>query len=497
MSGYVPGEGIAVVAPHATVLLPGDAAPRLVRAVHAALVPGAGVPEVLQVLTGEFAQSLTRIPPFAVAVRSAAGVHAVARGAAEVRVVGHETVSGEGVSTWTERFFAGADAADLVARPGVELADDDLWPLLAGVVRAVAVRVEASETDATSGAAVPRAGTAARRESTEVASLAEATPNLDEVTPSLAEATPSEPGPAKVAPSEPGPAGVAPIEPSPETSDPSPAVHEPDPDASAGGASEETIVPAETVVPEDDDSFDHLWGSTILRPVEAAAIRPDERDPDDDPAPAPRAPAASAPVAVPPEAPAVAPALAPPEPSAPPQPASPATQPASSDADERPAAGPSWVPPFTIEVPEAPVERLGDHDGHTVVRGQPAVVAPAPIPEPARTTARAVGSTGEEIPLDRPVVLGRKPRVSRVGSGAVPRLVAVPSPEQDISRSHLEIRPEGASVLVVDLGSTNGTTLLRPGQLPVRLHPNEAVLVVEGDTVDLGEGVTVTFEGLS
>lgn len=193
----------------------------------------------------------------------------------------------------------------------------------------------------------------------------------------------------------------------------------------------------------------------------------------------------------------MAPALAPPEPPAPPQPASPAAQPANPDADERPAAGPSWVPPFTIEVPDAPVERLGDHDGHTVVRAQPAVVAPAPRPEPARTTARAVVSTGEEIPLDRPVVLGRKPRVSRVGSGAVPRLVAVPSPEQDISRSHLEIRPEGASVLVVDLGSTNGTTLLRPGQLPVRLHPNEAVLVVEGDTVDLGEGVTVTFEGLS
>ena len=89
------------------------------------------------------------------------------------------------------------------------------------------------------------------------------------------------------------------------------------------------------------------------------------------------------------------------------------------------------------------------------------------------------------------------PPISRVGGAAVPRLVAVPSPEQDISRSHLEIRPEGVSVLVVDLGSTNGSTLLREGQLPVRLHPNEAVLVVEGDVVDLGEGVTVTFEGLT
>jgi len=75
--------------------------------------------------------------------------------------------------------------------------------------------------------------------------------------------------------------------------------------------------------------------------------------------------------------------------------------------------------------------------------------------------------------------------------------VPVPSPEQDISRSPLEVRLEGVSVLVVDLGSTNGSTLLRTGQLPVRLHPLEAALVVDGDVVDLGEGVTLTFEDLA
>jgi hypothetical protein len=51
-------------------------------------------------------------------------------------------------------------------------------------------------------------------------------------------------------------------------------------------------------------------------------------------------------------------------------------------------------------------------------------------------------------------------------------------------------------VLLVDLGSTNGSTLLRPGQAPVRLHPHEATLAVAGDVVDLGDGVQLTFEDL-
>ena len=79
----------------------------------------------------------------------------------------------------------------------------------------------------------------------------------------------------------------------------------------------------------------------------------------------------------------------------------------------------------------------------------------------------------------------------------MPHLVAVDSPQQDISRSHLEIRPEADSVVVIDLRTTNGSTLLRPGADPVRLHPGEQTLVLNGDVVDLGDGVTVTFEGLA
>lgn len=102
----------------------------------------------------------------------------------------------------------------------------------------------------------------------------------------------------------------------------------------------------------------------------------------------------------------------------------------------------------------------------------------------------------EVVELDRPVVVGRRPRVVRAGEDLPPRLVAVESPSTDISRSHVEIRPDVDGVVVVDLHSTNGTKLLRGGAAPVQLYPGEHTLVVSGDVVDLGDGVTIAFEDL-
>ena len=100
------------------------------------------------------------------------------------------------------------------------------------------------------------------------------------------------------------------------------------------------------------------------------------------------------------------------------------------------------------------------------------------------------------LELERPVVIGRRPRSTRASGAELPTLIAVDSPEGDISRSHVEIRAEGEHVLVTDLATTNGTVLRRSGQDPVRLHPNEPTMVVSGDVLDLGDGVTVTFEDL-
>lgn len=98
-------------------------------------------------------------------------------------------------------------------------------------------------------------------------------------------------------------------------------------------------------------------------------------------------------------------------------------------------------------------------------------------------------STGGGFVLDRSAIIGRRPRASRVRADDVPQLITVPSPQQDISRSHLELRLEGWHVVALDLGTTNGTTLMRPGTEPVRLRSGEGVVLGDGDVLDLGDGV--------
>ena len=160
--------------------------------------------------------------------------------------------------------------------------------------------------------------------------------------------------------------------------------------------------------------------------------------------------------------------------------------------------------------PAAPIAVEGDHDGATIsaadlraLRQQPPVSSDAPTevldvtPAPAAASVGRIRlSTGQETALDRTVIIGRRPRSTRASGANLPHLIAVESPQQDISRSHLEVRPEGDTVVVIDLHTTNGSTLLRPGADPVRLHPGEQTLVLSGDVVDLGDGVTVAFEDL-
>ena len=103
-------------------------------------------------------------------------------------------------------------------------------------------------------------------------------------------------------------------------------------------------------------------------------------------------------------------------------------------------------------------------------------------------------STGELIDLDESLVIGRQPSVSRVQGGVMPRLVQVPSPGGDISRSHVEVRLEGWHVMLCDLKATNGTVLVREGQPPRRLAQNEMAIVLDGDIAELGDDVSLRFE---
>jgi hypothetical protein len=115
---------------------------------------------------------------------------------------------------------------------------------------------------------------------------------------------------------------------------------------------------------------------------------------------------------------------------------------------------------------------------------------PRTVAQPVLALLRA--SDGAEAAVDRTVLVGRAPAQS-VGAGA--RLLTVPSPEQDISRTHLQVTPDGWRVLVTDLHSTNGTLLLPPGSSERRLlTPGEPVAVELGSMLELADGVSVLVD---
>lgn len=122
-----------------------------------------------------------------------------------------------------------------------------------------------------------------------------------------------------------------------------------------------------------------------------------------------------------------------------------------------------------------------------------------PSQQPEQTPRPALGllrlSTGDVVTLDRGVLAGRAPRASTEASGArAPHLVRIASPDNEISRNHLEIVLDGWHVLVRDLGSTNGTTVALPGSSPVRVRPGDQQTIDPGTTITLADQVSMVFE---
>jgi hypothetical protein len=182
------------------------------------------------------------------------------------------------------------------------------------------------------------------------------------------------------------------------------------------------------------------------------------------------------------------------------------------------------------EQPDASVEDHpdDDHDGATVHRPEPAAhlrhgthetVLAISCPQghltsPARPTCRVCHQkvapqeprrvprpplgglrlpTGEVVPLDRGVVLGRKPAPLE-GTSDWPHLVHLPADHTFVSRMHLHIELDGWQVLAHDLDSRGGTMLTMPGREPVRMRAGEAYVLEPGTTLDLAEVYEVRYE---
>lgn len=121
---------------------------------------------------------------------------------------------------------------------------------------------------------------------------------------------------------------------------------------------------------------------------------------------------------------------------------------------------------------------------------------PGQPPEPAPRTVVGVlrPSSGGTVEIDRPVVIGRAPSANRVRSDQLPRLLTVPSPSHDISRTHVQVAPDNGRVVVTDLNSTNGTILVLPDGRRIDLRPGTDTPVDFGSVIDLGDGATIAVE---
>ncbi|KJL26692.1 FHA domain protein [Microbacterium azadirachtae] len=488
---YRTGSWYALIGPRAVVALPPDADAALVGTLwERVAAEEVSFAEVVDALTAAGGGSFSAIPPFAAVVREGEHARIAVRGRVRARVTtadDEREITGAEVTTWSERFVPAVTGIEIRVEDGAE---DPALPIVAGVVRAGAIA----------------AGAAVRVPAPSVPEPVEGSEAPDEVAPLVPEPVEGPDGGSPLVP-EPVegsevPDEVAPLVPEPvegpEAPDEvAPLVPEPveGPEAPDEVALGTTTTGATTQDPEpalhpaelaDADDLGDLGDTVLSAPAAAETILP---------------------------------------------PADTIAEPVGGHTlDFRPSAAPAPAGHVTA----ADVD--GDHDGATISLAQaramradlplaptvsdaaPAPAAPIPAPvsavpgitlEPARpvsadpVAARVDGSgprvrlsTGQVVSLDRTVVIGRRPRASRSSGSTLPHLVAVDSPQQDISRSHLEIRPEADAVVVLDLHTTNGSTLLRPGAEPVRLHPGEQTIVVTGDVIDLGDGVTVAFEEL-
>jgi hypothetical protein len=224
-----------------------------------------------------------------------------------------------------------------------------------------------------------------------------------------------------------------------------------------------------------DDSFEHLFESTVMRSVEDAAVRAADES----------VPRGGIPAALP----DVGPDMLTPNPAGPELPASFPNTPSPGTEGRFPALAQAALP------------TQGDHDGSTIMAGQLAAVLASTGEPPSGVTPQRrptlVLSTGQSVEVDRGVVIGRRPQIDRVAGSEIPYLVTVPSPQQDISRSHVAVRPSGDGFLAVDLGSTNGSIIRRASGTAQMLRDGAMSDLQFGDVLDLGDGVTAVLRAPS
>lgn len=484
---YLSGTWVAL-AYGDVVLLAESTTPSVVSACWTAVTNGAGFDGVL----GAIAQAgLNEVPGFALVGPAAdGGTRLVVSGKAQAEVMTPgqprpSTISAAESSTWTEQRLAGRPALRLLAGAGDEPAQVGAFPLAAGVALASAVGV-GTGADTRTASAGPPAGHEAAPLAPPTAAPAQAAPESPEQAPRTVSNDTMPPHPdfdSGLIDSLPWRAPPAYSEASGEHAGPpavpeSPAAVSPYP---SWGDSQQPQQPHDPQNP---------W----------APVQPAWPDPGAQQAwPPPPTPGWPDQGPVQPAWPQPGPATSTPTGAATHNPWAPPGQgaaPASADASESAAPLPlqDQVSAPVVHAFACPRQHLNPpYAGfcricHEPIPPQEGFAAPRP------SLGVLTLSTGDTVPLDRDVVLGRAPFHPDENAASRPHLVQLASPANDISRSHVRVNLENWFVQVTDLGSTNGTVVTLPDQAPVRLRPHDPFTILPGTTVNIADEVTLRYE---
>ena len=117
------------------------------------------------------------------------------------------------------------------------------------------------------------------------------------------------------------------------------------------------------------------------------------------------------------------------------------------------------------------------------------------VDEPSSAVAWGlrVRGTAMVVPLDLPAVVGRRPGPVRPSEHPAPRRVVIPADRRDVSARHARFEQVGESLVVTDLGSTNGVVVHWSSGATRRLRSLESCAVLPDTIIGLGEGVDIEF----
>ena len=141
----------------------------------------------------------------------------------------------------------------------------------------------------------------------------------------------------------------------------------------------------------------------------------------------------------------------------------------------------------------------------------PALGTASPPASPGIRWSLRVRGTSAIVPLDVPAIIGRRPGVPRPTEQPVARRVVIAAEYGDVSGRHVHIEQVGETLVVSDLGSTNGVIIhSAPAPAPapapasrtasalemariVRLRPGESCAVLPDAVVRIGDAVAIEF----